>query len=58
MSENIEVRCHTCGHKWTEDLSQAQARRVIYRGQTQVEVYLFTCPKDGTQVVVEVEREV
>ena len=60
MSEYIKVRCHTCGHEWPEDLSQAQAQRVIYRGekkQTTVEVYVFTCPKDGTKVAVEVERE-
>jgi hypothetical protein len=60
MSEFVKVRCHTCGHEWPEDLSQAQAQRVIYRGenqQTRVEVYVFTCPQDGSKVAVEVERE-
>lgn len=61
MSNYVTVTCPTCGHEWVEDLTQAAKERVIYRGekkQTRVEVYCFTCPKDGTKVVVEVEREV
>ncbi|MCB9077122.1 MAG: hypothetical protein H6631_05995 [Anaerolineaceae bacterium] len=60
MNNTITVRCPTCGHEWWQDLSQAQTQRVIYRGdqkQTRVEVYVFTCPQDGTKVAVEVERE-
>ena len=58
MSELISVTCPTCGHEWHEDLDKADAQRVVYKGQTQVEVYVFTCAKDGTKVAVEVEREV
>jgi hypothetical protein len=60
MSEYIPVTCPVCGHQWHEDLDKAQAQRVIFRGEkkTRVEIYVFTCPKDGTQVAVEVEREV
>ena len=60
MSNIITVNCPTCGHVWLEDLDQAQSQQVTYRGdkkQTRVEEYIFTCPKDGTQVVAEVERE-
>ena len=42
-----------------EDLEKAQNKRVIHRGSTEsrVETYVFTCPKDGTRVAVDVKRE-
>ena len=60
MSRYIPVTCPTCQHQWHEDLDQAQAKRVIFKGEkkTRVETYVFTCPKDGTQVAVEVTVEV
>jgi len=59
MSQYISVTCQSCGHRWHEDLDKAQRRRVIFKGEkkTRVETYVFTCPRDGTQVAVEVERE-
>lgn len=60
MTRVIEVKCHTCGHSWYEDLDEAQAQKVIYRGEkkkTRVETYSFKCPRDGTYVAVDVEIE-
>ena len=61
MSRIINLSCPKCGHQWAQDLDQAQKQRTIFRGdakKTKVEVYVFDCPQDGTQVAVEVEVEV
>lgn len=60
MAREVELKCHTCGFKWTEDIDDHQAEKVIYRRAakaTRVEVYRFKCQRDGTYVVAEVEIE-
>jgi len=59
MSHYITITCHKCGHQWSLDLDREQAQREIFRGlpKNRREQYVFTCPKCGASVVVEVERE-
>lgn len=63
MARTIPLTCPTCGHQWQVDLDKYQSQQTlykVYRGsqpKTKVETYYLPCPKDGTEVVAEVEIE-
>jgi uncharacterized Zn finger protein len=57
MSHNIDLICHKCGRQWSRDIDREVTKRVIFRGKTRVEVYVFSCPSCGASVVAEIERE-
>ena len=62
MARIIQLKCETCGHPWEEDLDQHQKPVAVYKGifrgdkpKTHQETYCFRCPRDGTEVAVDVE---
>jgi hypothetical protein len=64
MARIIKLKCETCGNPWEEDLDQPHPPVALYKGvyrgagpRTHRETYLFRCPHDGTEVVVDVDIE-
>lgn len=59
MSEEIEITCPRCGHKWKTSLQELEKQAVIYRGSEKPkgEKYRAVCPVDGTYIILEIQED-